>query len=598
MLFALVAGVTAARCMHDSFQKKVKIRSIGGFLTSKAELQERQPIRINFDFSALAVPSSDTRVCQYKGQVIHWNDQSHTCQKGDLLNSSLKVSAVQKTMQNVKEFLENRLNVTQLSAPFEPHPMEEFVVPEGKVSTDLFVIVTARPFGLGSTTVASAIVGATEVGEGRPIQGAIVVNWQQVPSAPQNWDSVQRSFFLTCLHEMVHVLGVSTSLMPTWRNQTTGKPYDVIYTKYNVDRYPYKAFSILHTPKVHEFAMERFGVEQFTTSVQAGVELEDSTETGAATSHPEARVYIDDFFVSMSIGPNRLTKLSFAMLEDTGWYDVKYNGLEESAWGVGRSMRAAKISNFTTESAALVFPSHYLCSIAELGTDVCSYDFTSIALCKGSKVDCENPQSDDDEEFCRMQKFIDPFNTGYRGASQAHDFILYKAPYSDGYCGDLSRNGDSTAKNGEMYGGESLCLMSTLSKSSFSYSYPHGACHRVVCNDNNTISVFVEDEEQVCSAEGETLKFKGFTGVIQCPNIDVMCGIRDFYGLLGPTPPIPTTEVPPEFRITGGYLAVLICTCIFVVTVLSIAAFIASRERKQESSEGEMGEVDVPQDKI
>ena len=597
VLFAC-AGAGEPKCQHDLMQKKVRIRTVSKLRTARHIYASRAPIQIDFDFSALSMDSTDMLVCRYKGQVVQWNGQTRICQKGDVVNSSLKLEVVEKTMENVGSFLTKRLNVTTVSFPFDLQPMEEFVVPEKEVQTDLYVIITARPFGLGSTTVASAIIGATESGEGRPVQGAIVINWQQVPAEAQDESSQKRSFFLTCLHEMIHVLGVSTSLMPTWKNKTSGKPYDIIYTKYNVDRYPYKAFSILQTPKIHEFAVERFGVEHFTTAVDAGVELEDSAETGAATSHPEARVYIDDFFVSTAIGPNRLTKLPFAILDDTGWYDVNYDGLETSAWGLGESMRMPKISNFTTESAALVFPSHYLCSVEEIGSDVCSYDFTSVAFCKGSKVDCENPQSDEDEEFCRMRAFIDPGNTGYRGPSQPHDFILYKAPYSNGYCADITRNGDSSLKAGEIYGGESLCLMSTLSRSPFSagsIAYAHGACHKVICNANGTISVFVDDEEQICTGEGQELKFKGYFGAIYCPNVDLMCGIREFYGLLGPTPPATTSSVQ-EFQLTGGYLAVLIVACVFVAAVLSLAAFVAYRERKKQGDT--MAEMEIDNEQI
>jgi hypothetical protein len=283
------------------------------------------------------------------------------------------------------------------------------------------------------------------------------------------------------------------------------------------------------------------------------------------------------------------------MLDDTGWYDVDCSGLERSAWGDGASLGQSPLRTFATEAPALVFPRHYLCESWQFRSDVCSYDFTGVALCRGQVVNCTVPSGEDDLKFCMMVNFSDPLATSemhLRGTSEVHDFMMYRAPYSNGRCSDLANNNDAARRNGEIYGGESLCLMSTLSRSSFApYSQQHGACHRVICNHNGTFSVFVDAMESVCRAAGERLVFDGFSGDLECQEPRQLCAIRTFYGLLGPTAaPTPKSEFGSLGKLEVWHVVILTIGTAFVAVIVTLAVLQRCR-RKQ--VEGEMEKVKV-----
>jgi hypothetical protein len=228
-------------------------------------------------------------------------------------------------------------------------------------------------------------------------------------------------------------------------------------------------------------------------------------------------------------------------------------------------------------------------------SDVCNYDFTGVALCRGQPVDSMVPSDEDDLKFCMMVNFSDLLGTEeqrLRGTSEVHDFLMYRAPYSNGRCSDLANNNDAARRNGEVYGGESLCLMSTLSRSLFApYSQQHGACYKIMCNDDGNVSVFVDKMERVCRTTGQQLVFDGFNGNIECPEPRQLCAIRRFYGLLGPTAgPTANGDFGGLAALEAWHLVLLIIAIGFVGVVVVLAVVQHRRTRKVG---GEMEKVEV-----
>ncbi|OHS97275.1 Clan MA, family M8 [Tritrichomonas foetus] len=550
MIFAIIQIVSATNCFHDSLQSQINIRKLqfppDPGLMDEDEIIEREPIRIVFDISSLT-SDYDPSVCRTIEQAVSWGGREEICTKDDIITPE-KISSLNTTLNNVNNYLSSVLNVTRLKGGFDISNITDITVLERHVDCDTFITVTTRPFGTHrSTSLASAFYEITDPVNGRPVQGAIVVNAANIPAEPQNESSFDRIYFTTLLHELVHALGVSYRAIPSWIDPNTNQPYEHLpIIEYSATKYPHKVFRILQTKNVHEFAAERFGVEYFAPDVPAGLELEDGGGVGTFGSHAEARVYIDDMFVGLTIGQNRISKLVFALLADTGWYDVSYEKAEKSAWGLGESLNLSPLTTFPNTAPQHAFPKHYMCDPSDIDTDVCTYDFLGIALCKGVKVDCDLPSDEDDQKFCEMRNFTDPLRIGLRGRSEVHDYLLYKAPYSNSRCSDISRNTDSAYKNGELYGGESLCFMSTLLRSSFSfYTYYHGACHRSICDENGSLIVYVDGIGKICEKANQKLSFSGFKGEIICPEPSYACGIRKFYGIVGPTPvPSPPNPTP------------------------------------------------------
>jgi hypothetical protein len=97
-----------------------------------------------------------------------------------------------------------------------------------------------------------------------------------------------------------------------------------------------------------------------------------------------------------------------------------------------------------------------------------------------------------------------------------------------------------------------------------------------------TVSVFVDDMEKVCVNESQNVSFDGFNGVVQCPNPRFMCGIRQFYGLLGPTPePFPGGDPGGVFGMTLVQAALLGAAVVFVVSVCGLALFRRYRSQRE-----------------
>lgn len=588
----IISTICFGKCAHDLLQSKIDIRKLrfppnpGLIKDSNAIIaSKREPIRIMFDLSPLT-NNNDKLICKSAGQIISWGGRDETCLEDDLLTEK-KIDVLNQTLININNYIKRAINVTRFEHGFKLSNLTDIFVEKQYIENyDTFITVTTRPFGSYSSTLASAFYEIVEPEYGRPIQGAIIVNSANIPSYPQNESSFDRLFFTTLLHELIHALGVSYRAMHTWINPKTNKSYDSLpIIAYSSTKYPHKTFRILQTENSHKFAVERFGVEYFASDVPAGIELEDGGGTGTFGSHPEARLYIDDMFVGLTIGQNHISKLVFALLADTGWYDANFSMAEKMAWGDGESLNMKQLTTFPNTAPQISFPKHYMCNPEDMNTDVCTYDFLGIALCKGVRVDCNIPANEDDQKFCEMRNFTDPLMIGLRGRSEIHDYLLYKAPYVNSRCADLTLNNDNAYKNGEIYGGESLCFMSTLLRSSFSfYPYHHGACYRSLCSPNDTLTVFVDDEGKQCLYEGQKLTFDDFKGEIVCPNPKFACGIRKMYGIVGPTPSPPPETSPNQiwndfmFNKTQKIIIIVFASFVFLVVIVGIAMQIRKRK--------------------
>ena len=167
----------------------------------------------------------------------------------------------------------------------------------------------------------------------------------------------------------MHIFGISLSLYSTWINPETGKAYgnDFKWSSFTKDG---KEFLVIHTPKAHEFAARRWGSENFTENVPAGIEVEDGGGSGTAHSHPETRVFFPDIMSPVSSGASKFTELSLALLEDSGWYEVHDKYVEECEWG--------NIPNFGTMNPS-DYPEHYFCSEETMHQQQCFYDLSAPA---------------------------------------------------------------------------------------------------------------------------------------------------------------------------------------------------------------------------
>lgn len=526
----------------------------------------------------------DENLCITVEQMIYWNGEIYKCTRDDVMTQN-KIQVLKSTLSNVKSYIENTIKVMPLKKQFETRVFSNLITIKPQNSTaDLFVTVVAKPTS-STISVQSAIgvIGVTDTTDGRPIQGLLVIIPSQIPSEAQNYNSIQRTFFQSILHQMIHIMGVSTSVLRTWVDPTS-KSEEIYHnfpmSELSMDKYKGKIFRILNTPYAHQYASKRFGKITFATEVLSGIELEIGNDLYSYGSHPSARVYFDDFFVGQTVNPSRFSSIYCVLLNDTGWYITDDKFTQDLAWGLGESMEMPTLGNFPIDAPETSFPSHYLCNPSDLEKDVCTHDYAGIAYCRGQKVNCITPSSDDDQQFCNIKSFTDPYNYGYRGVSKTHDFMLYKAPYANSRCNDISKNGNDIL-TGELYGGESLCFMSKLTKTNYIYGDYRPACYRVMCTNNNTVIIYVEGQSKECEYEGQVHNFTGFGGDLICPDPKNLCGIRKVYGFLGPTP-TPTAVPEKEFPIVTVICATLASAFLLIMIVVVIVHFRKNVHRKKQ----------------
>jgi leishmanolysin len=462
-------------CGYEFLQlhRRKRELSILNFEEFSADLTVKSPFRVDFDLGNLRQESNDSQMCKSVRQVIVWNNFTYLCTQEDLMTTEV-YDLLNETFMNLTNFLHHLLKVQSLPKPIIVENLPGLPRSTLISNADLHVSVAARPFPINASISAAAIPIAAYT-DGRPVIGIIFVNPRALPVITQS----NRQLFMCLLHEMLHILGMSRTLMEHWINPENGKPYSPFpMTKYHNKRFPNKTFDILHTPSIEKYAMDRFNITEFVPGVPAGVELQDTGGSETVGNHPSSRVFLDDVSVGVSVGTSYLSNLTLALLEDTGWYDVDHTMAEPLAWGDGRSRAQKPLSEFPRNPPYETFPSHYLCWPNETKSQ-CSYDFLAKAKChERIPVNCTRGSPDYDKVFCQSQEFYNPRNFSHRGKSPLIGFMAIKIPEKGGLCNSHSINLSEIQESGETYGPSSICLISTLNVNSSEQSARPDSCIR------------------------------------------------------------------------------------------------------------------------
>jgi len=492
------------------------------FVVTKSVLASstREPIRITFDTQYLKTP--DSRTCKTVDESITWGGTTYKCQSGDIITDQ-KVAVIEKTFQNLKEYFGKALKVKRMKDSFTTADWVYYAdINQVQVSnTDLHVTVLGRPYG-SSYTLASAGSNQIETSERRPIQGMVFMNINRIPNEAENETYCPQKFFQLLFHEMLHVLGISQHKFKDWMDRNTKLPYSSFPS--TTLTWGMKNFKIIHTPECHKYAKHRFGKETFTlnsVSCPSGVEFEDSGGSGTRGSHPEGRVYMNEVMVGV-LQPNAIiTDLSYALLFDTGWYDVDYTMAHGYGWGNGRSLNGELLSSFPLGPPQSAFPSHYLCT-PDKTDNVCTYDFKAIGVCSKTTINCASPSSDTEQAFCGTQSFYNPKNYSIRGNSDVHDYMLYILGYSNRVCTSTK---SALFYSEESFGPNSRCI--------FSKKQNKNSCIETRC-DGLKLFLKVQNLESECKKEGQDVTIGSY--VFTCPNPEYLCRLQQIESYLPPNP--------------------------------------------------------------
>ncbi|KAI6653738.1 hypothetical protein LOD99_3242 [Oopsacas minuta] len=146
-------------------------------------------------------------------------------------------------------------------------------------------------------------------------------------------------------HEMIHALGFLSFLYAYYRNDdgtprtprvddfdsvptnSQGFPIpnentvrSVNYTWETINGDVQKEVTLIVTPRVVQEARDHFGCQ-----LLEGAELEGQGGSGSAGSHWDLRAFLNELMVSIVFSGNQpLSRITLALLEDSGWYKVNY----------------------------------------------------------------------------------------------------------------------------------------------------------------------------------------------------------------------------------------------------------------------------------
>ncbi|ENN76852.1 hypothetical protein YQE_06693, partial [Dendroctonus ponderosae] len=264
-----------------------------------------------------------------------------------------------------------------------------------------------------SLTVAYASHCQQESGLDRPVAGHANLCPNSISTSRTNLEVL----LSTVKHEILHALGFSISLYAffrdsegnplTERSPETGKPAlneflqtyqwseKVIKT---VTRhwlvghgYIKKQVQIMVTPNVVQEVREYFNCTELE-----GAELEDQGEEGTVLTHWEKRVFENEAMTGTHTQNPIISRITLALMEDTGWYIANYSTAEDMSWGknLGCDFAMKSCKEWMNIKSSKGFSTHPFCNKVKqdpLQTE-CTDDRKSLALCNLLKYQDELPK--------------------------------------------------------------------------------------------------------------------------------------------------------------------------------------------------------------
>jgi hypothetical protein len=289
-------------------------------------------------------------------------------------------------------------------------------------------------------------------GTGRPVVGQVNFNLNSMKNDNFNSD------LMVVLHEMTHALGFSDSLFSSFVN-----PARVGQTNLGGYTYNYLSVEPLNT-KLKNF---------FGCSSIPGAILENQGGSGSAGSHWERRIFGNEYMTASQINDQRISELTLALLESTGWYQVDYSMADTFYYGYGEG---------------------------------CGY----LSAMSGYKEYCSTSG-----EGCTLHGQAG----GYCASDSFSDGANYWRAYSNRDC-TLSSSASSASISAERYGQSSKCFTGSLGGSASSYCLTYTCSQQ--SNGNYVLDVHLGSATAVCTKKGN-VGVSGYSGVLVCPDPNIYC---------------------------------------------------------------------------
>jgi len=274
------------------------------------------------------------------------------------------------------------------------------------------------------------------------------------------------------MHELMHGFGFSTSLYKFFID-SNGRTRSGHIKSVKVNG---KTRTFLDVPPLTQKLRSHFGCSSL-----AGALMENGGGSGTSASHFERKVFLYEAMTSGAIDGRRVSEMSLALLEGSGWYTVNYAYAEPFFFGKGQG-----------------------CSFVT-GSSCTNYD----EFCSGSSRGCA------------------PHGRG--GGSCRSDSISdgcrYYSPDDDYDCENPDGEDYARLPNLQVYGrgAGSKCFSGTLNTRSSSSSTSF--CFRYSCSGSGSgteLDVQVGSKTITCTKEGPKT-VAGYSGSINCPDPETFC---------------------------------------------------------------------------
>ncbi|GKY92834.1 hypothetical protein MPSEU_000253000 [Mayamaea pseudoterrestris] len=410
---------------------------------------------------------------------------------------------------------------------------------EGVENTDLLLYVSGSPDSRFCPPQTLAVAVPCNFDQfDRPIAGAINVCLDNIVLKDDGTasDAVVGDYTDVTIHEVGHVLGMSSNSFRFFWNPETGEPrtsrpfekstvtcvdgteQDIVLpaqntlklsTNENGDRH-----ASIVTEKVRAIARNQFDCQSL-----AGAQLENQQDSCIGDHFDERLFYLDAMSPVIAPTSNVFSSLTLALMEDSGWYKANYTMSKMSSWGLGAGCDFVTGKCLKVTSNGPVLPNYskgYFCNKeSEKG---CSPELTNKLAC--TVVDYyhlvpQNLPSQNEQYFA---------NEPTKGGLAQTDYCpVYGSPYKSKTVDQLSckdpDNADSFNVYNEVYGADSLCFPSNMGE---------GLCYRTACvQDEMALRINVRGEWLTCDYDFQKLTFKVGQGLlpvtVTCPRLSQAC---------------------------------------------------------------------------
>lgn len=353
---------------------------------------------------------------------------------------------------------------------------------------------------------------------------------------------------------------------------------------------------VMVTPRVVEEVRKHFNC-----SALEGAELEDQGEEGTALTHWEKRVFENEAMTGTHTQNPVYSRLTLALMEDTGWYSANYSMAQLLSWGrnLGCDFVTKSCKHWMDTKRKMGKSIHPFCDKVKrdpLETE-CTDDRSSVALCNL----IEYPQ--------QLQKLYQNFDSiphvsagregFYGGSVSLADYCPYIQEFTwrsknvvvrGSHC-QYPENNPHQDKNFalESYGEDSRCFDHTNQmweerscRQVRQWQHWGSGCYEFRCYGGR-LHILVGNHSYTCYYEGQEIGISIIAngwlhkGALVCPLCEQLC--QEQFAMIGewckPDSKPPPTVSYHRDKLTCGALSTTTTSTVVTLTVVLISIFMS-----------------------